>query len=307
LEAGGLVDQNKAITASGLELLGSGSYDLTDTNNNISTLAANTTNDIKYTDTNGFVVGTVNTTNGISAPGKNVTLTAGGAVTQTQAITANILTLTGTGTGSFDLGTQSNGFTVGDDSEPRLPFKDTGFTECNRELEAGGLVDQNKAITASGLELLGSGSYDLTDTNNNISTLAANTTNDIKYTDTNGFVVGTVNTTNGISAPGKNVTLTAGGAVTQTQAITANILTLTGTGTGSFDLGTQNNDVTKLTATTANQDVKFKDSNGFTVGDGTTGIAVGTGNVTLEAGGLVDQNKAITASGLELLGSGVTT
>jgi CHAT domain-containing protein len=318
LEAGGLVDQNKAITASGLELLGSGSYDLTDTNNNISTLAANTTNDIKYTDTNGFVVGTVNTTNGISAPGKNVTLTAGGAVTQTQAITANILTLTGTGTGSFDLGTQNNDVTklTATTANQDVKFKDSnGFTvgdgttgiavgTGNVTLEAGGLVDQNKAITASGLELLGSGSYDLTDTNNNISTLAANTTNDIKYTDTNGFVVGTVNTTNGISAPGKNVTLTAGGAVTQTQAITANILTLTGTGTGSFDLGTQNNDVTKLTATTANQDVKFKDSNGFTVGDGTTGIAVGTGNVTLEAGGLVDQNKAITASGLELLGSG---
>jgi CHAT domain-containing protein len=318
LEAGGLVDQNKAITASGLELLGSGSYDLTNTNNNISTLAANTTNDIKYTDTNGFVVGTVNTTNGISAPGKNVTLTAGGAVTQTQAITANILTLTGTGTGSFDLGTQNNDVTklTATTANQDVKFKDSnGFTvgdgttgiavgTGNVTLEAGGLVDQNKAITASGLELLGSGSYDLTDTNNNISTLAANTTNDIKYTDTNGFVVGTVNTTNGISAPGKNVTLTAGGAVTQTQAITANILTLTGTGTGSFDLGTQNNDVTKLTATTANQDVKFKDSNGFTVGDGTTGIAVGTGNVTLEAGGLVDQNKAITASGLELLGSG---
>jgi filamentous hemagglutinin family protein len=321
LEAGGLVDQNKAITAGGLELLGSGSYDLTDTNNNISTLAANTSNFIKYTDTDGFAIGTVNSTNGISAPGKNVTLTAGGAVTQTQAITANILTLTGTGTGSFDLGTQnndvnkltattvnqdvkfkdSNGFTVGDGT--------TGIAvgTGNVTLEAGGLVDQNKAITASGLELLGSGSYDLTDTNNNISTLAANTSNFIKYTDTDGFAIGTVNSTNGISAPGKNVTLTAGGAVTQTQAITANILTLTGTGTGSFDLGTQNNDVNKLTATTANQDVKFKDSNGFTVGDGTTGIAVGTGNVTLEAGGLVDQNKAITASGLELWAVGVTT
>jgi CHAT domain-containing protein len=227
-----------------LELLGGGSYSLTNTSNNINTLAANTTNDIKYTDANGFDIGTVNTTNGITAPGKNVTLTAGGAVTQTEA------------------------------------------------------------ITASGLELLGGGSYSLTNTNNNISTLAANTSNFIKYTDTDGFAIGTVGSTDGISAPGKNVTLTAGGAVTQTQAITANILTLTGTGTGSFDLGTQNNDVNKLTATTVNQDVKFKDSNGFSVGDGTTGIAVGTGNVTLTAGGAVTQTEAITASGLELSGSG---
>jgi hypothetical protein len=239
LTAGGAVTQTEAITASGLELLGGGSYTLTNTSNNISTLAANTSNDIKYTDANGFDIGTVGSTNGVNVGANNLTLEA-----------------------------------------------------------ISGTVTQSEAITAGGLELLGGGSYDLTNTSNNISTLAANTTNDIKYTDANGFDIGTVNTTNGITAPGKNVTLTAGGAVTQTEAITANTLTLIGTGTGSFDLSTQSNDVNKLTATTVNQDVKFKDINGFTVGDGTTGIAVGTKNVTLEAGGAVTQSEAITAGGL---------
>jgi CHAT domain-containing protein len=308
-----------AITASGLELLGAGSYDLTNTANNISTLAANTTNDIKYTDANGFDIGTVNATNGISAPGKDVTLTAGGAVTQTKVVTANTLTLTGTGAGNFDLSTQnndvnkltattvnqdvkfkdSNGFSVGDGT--------TGIAvgTGNVTLEASGLVDQNKAITANILTLTGTGtgSFDLSTQNNDVNKLTATTVNqDVKFKDSNGFTVG--DGTTGIAVGTGNVTLEASGLVDQNKAITANVLTLTGTGAGSFDLSTQSNDVNKLTATTVNQDVKFKDSNGFTVGDGTTGIAVGTGNVTLEASGLVDQNKAITANVLTLIGTG---
>jgi len=162
----GNVTQNNigGLFADGLELKGTGAYTLTNPNNNIAKLAATGTGNIKYTDTNGFVVGTVNTTNGITAPGKDVTLTAGGAVTQTQA------------------------------------------------------------ITASGLELLGGGSYDLTDTNNNISTLAANTSNDIKYTDANGFVVGTVGSTNGVNVGANNLTLEA---ISGTVVVRTCITTLT--------------------------------------------------------------------------------
>ena len=58
----------------------------TNAGNAIATLAANTTGDISYRDTDGFAIGTVNTA-GVSSTG-NVTLNAGAAVTQTAAISA---------------------------------------------------------------------------------------------------------------------------------------------------------------------------------------------------------------------------
>jgi filamentous hemagglutinin family protein len=220
----GNVTQNNigGLFADGLELLGSGSYDLTNTNNNISTLAANTSNFIKYTDTDGFVVGTVGSTNGVNVGANNLTLEA-----------------------------------------------------------ISGTVTQSEAITASGLELLGSGSYTLTNTANNISTLAANTSNFIKYTDTDGFAIGTVNSTNGISAPGKNVTLTAGGAVTQSQAITASGLELKGA--GDYFLINPTNDVNTLTLDNTTGIVSFVDADELSIsGVGTLGAVyiVAQGNIT---------------------------
>ncbi len=159
----GAVNQNNSgsLLASGLELLGSGDFNLTNTNNNIVTLAGNTTNDIKYTDTNGFAIGTVNTA-GLTSTG-NITLNAGGAVTQSQSITAN------------------------------------------------------------GLELLGGDSYTLENTGNNINTLAAKTTNAIRYKDANSFIIGTVNSTDGITATG-NITLNGlnNGTITINKNITNN-------------------------------------------------------------------------------------
>ncbi|WAS03919.1 CHAT domain-containing protein [Gloeomargaritales cyanobacterium VI4D9] len=312
LTAGGAVTQSEAITASGLELLGSGSYDLDNTSNNISTLAANTNNFIKYTDTNGFAIGTVNTTNGVNVGANNLTLKAGGAVTQSEAITAGGLELLGSG--SYTLTNATNNInTLAANTTNNIKYTDTdGFaigtvntvgvnTGGNLTLTAGGAVTQSQAITASGLELLGSGSYDLDNTSNNISTLAANTNNFIKYTDTNGFAIGTVNTTNGVNVGANNLTLKAGGAVTQSEAITAGGLELLGS--GSYTLTNATNNINTLAANTTNN-IKYTDTDGFAIGTvNTVGVNTG-GNLTLTAGGAVTQSQAITASGLELLGSG---
>ncbi|WP_204368561.1 beta strand repeat-containing protein [Neosynechococcus sphagnicola] len=130
-----------AITAAGLVLLGNGSYDLWNSANDVSTLAANTNNLIHFTDQNGFNIGTVNTTNGVTTTG-NLVLDAGGAVTQTQA------------------------------------------------------------IAAAGLGLLGSGSYTLENTANNVTTLAADTTGAISYIDADGLTIGSVNPTGITSTSG---------------------------------------------------------------------------------------------------------
>ena len=96
LNSGGAVTQTQELAASGLELLGTGSFTLTNAKNTITTLAGNTTGTISYRDSDGFTIGTVGMTNGLTSTG-NITLHSGGAVTQTQPIVAQGLAILGTG------------------------------------------------------------------------------------------------------------------------------------------------------------------------------------------------------------------
>ncbi len=243
LSAGGNATQtgNSTLLATGLELLGAGSYTLTNASNNITTLAANTTNALSYADINGFDIGVVNATHGITT-NNNVTFNAGGTVTQSQTIIGN------------------------------------------------------------GIELLGTGAYTLTNPNNDINILAGNTTNNIKFTDTNGFDIGTVNGTDGVNVGANNLTLKAGDTVTQTTAITANGLALLGS--GSFDLQNTGNTITTIAADTTN-DISFVNSQTLTVGTvNPTGITT-TGDVFLQAltGDLVLEavNGQISAQNITLV------
>jgi filamentous hemagglutinin family protein len=265
LNAGGAVTQTVAgtITASGLELLGAGSYTLTNGSNNVDTLAADTTNDISYTDADDLTVGTVLGTSGINTNGNAVSLK------------------TETGGG----GTLAFNSAVG------------AVSVSDITLNADGAVTQTVAgtITASGLELLGAGSYTLTNGSNNVDTLAADTTNDISYTDADALTVGTVQGTSGISTS-NNVTLNADDAVTQTVAGTITASGLELLGAGSYMLTNVSNNVGILAANTTN-DISYTDADGLivgTVGVGTSGIT--SNNVTLTAG-TITQNSGIISAG----------
>ena len=321
LNSAGAVTQGagNSITGAGLELLGSGPFTLTDSGNDVTTLAASTTGIVSYRDTNGFDVGTVNSTNGISTTGNNLTLQAGGAVTQSQSISASGMELLGSG--GYTLTNSGNNIsTLAVNATGAISYRDTdGFSigtinstigistgGNNLTLQSGGAVTQTQAITASGLELLGSGPFTLTNASNNVSTLAASTTGVISYRDTNGFSIGTVNSTVGVATGGNNLTLQSGSAVTQSQAISATGLELLGS--GPYTLTNSGNDVATLAASTTGV-ISFRDTNGFSVGtvNATAGISTGGNNLTLQSGGAVTQSQAITASGLELLGTGPYT
>src|SRR2546430_1342441 len=85
----------------------------------------------------------------------------------------------------------------------------------NMTLNITGNVTQTagNVITASGLQLLGRGSIHLDESGNNVTTLAANYSGWISYTDANTLIVGTVTdtamspgtTTHGISSGGNDV------------------------------------------------------------------------------------------------------
>ncbi len=95
-------------------------------------------------------------------------------------------------------------------------------TSGDQTYTATGNVTQGGAITATGLLLLGAnGNYNLTNTGNNVATLAANT-GSMNFYDTNGLTIGTLGATNGITATnGAVVVETGSGDITISQNVSA--------------------------------------------------------------------------------------
>ena len=279
LQSGGPVTQTAAITANGLNLQGIGFYQLTNAGNDVTTLAANTTGAIDYQDANSLTVGTVGATNGITSGNNDVALQTGGALTINQALN--------TGTGNLGLSTN-------------------------------GPVTQAAAgtITANNLNLQGAGPYDLTNANNDVNVVGANTTGSVQVTDVNNLTVGAVTAVgslpavigiisgnndvalvtggtltfaNSINAGTGNVGLQAGGAVTQGAAssIIGNNLNLQGN--GPYTLTNGGNDVATLGGTTAGN-VQYADANSLTLG------AVPVVGSLPAAGGLTSTGGNITVT-----------
>ncbi|KAF0190335.1 MAG: yapH, partial [Gammaproteobacteria bacterium] len=239
LNAGGAVTQGAGdtIIAAGLELLGTGPYTLTDAGNDVNTIAINTTDAASFTDADGLTVGTVNT-NGITTTGDNVSLTATTSsitIDDDISIGAGNLTLNG-----FDGSSQNAGDTI----------------------SATGLLLQGG----------GAGSHTLTDTGNAITTLAANTTNAVSVTDSDGFSVGTVNAVDGVTA--------------STVALVANTGNLTVTNTGAANDINATGGIT-LTASATDADVIINT---------TADVESAAGGVIINADNL-DLSGTITASG----------
>ena len=321
LNAGGAVTQSAAITADGLRLLGTGtgvSYTLTNTGNDVNTLAANT-RAVSYSNTGILTIGTVGSTVGVTTNNNDFNLTTTGTAIS--------------GTADIDI---SNKIDAG-----------TGNVVFN----AGGAVIQNtpataaSRITAAGLVLKGSSaSYELKNTSNTVTTLAADT-GEVLYFDSGALSIGSVTagggTTAGVKTNGNNFRLKASGAVTISDELnagtgtTANILLeaaggltqVTGaaaritavglalTHTSStppaapvYTLNNSSNSVTTLAANTGT--LTYHDSGGVTVGSVTvdgitiTGINTNTGALTINASGAIDQSStpvaAITAGAANL-------
>lgn len=187
-------------------------------------------------------------------------------------------------------------------------------TTGNTTLSTGtatGTVTQTQKIQASGLELLGDGAYTLSNTSNDIATLAGNlTTGSLNFTDSNGFAVGTVNSTKGITTTSGAVSLTALGAgnLSVQQAILAGATsTLTAGGefasvTSPSGLGTVEVTAGTLTITSAtiNLASNIKADGGTILKPSTAGQTIGLNSVT---GGF----DLSTSELLNLISSGTVT
>ncbi len=160
-----------------------------------------------------------------------------------------------------------------------------------------GTVTQNHALVADNLSLSGtsSGTFTLTNASNDfINVAASNSGGTISLRDTSGFAIGTVNGLTGFNVgSGGTATLTAGGAVTQSQIITAGTLTLNGTG-GAYTL-TSNNQIGSVAGNTGSIDLQNTLAAGLTINDVTVAT---TAKITSNAAGnlVIGSNKTITSS-----------
>ena len=141
---------------------------------------------------------------------------------------------------------------------------------------------------SGGLLLKGNASYALT-ASNNVSTIAAETgAGDISFKNTGALVVGNVGTTNGMTRTG-DVALQTGGALTQTQAIVAANLNLTGG--QSVVLSSAGNNIASLSGNTAA--LSLTNSGALALG----ALTVTSGTLNLTTGGTLSQTGALTQSG----------
>lgn len=172
---------------------------------------------------NGGHIAFSSTTGNISLGG-NITTSSQTQNAGNLSFTGNVrlnspaLTLTttgGTSSGNITFNNQLDGTSAGvqnltlNSGSGNITFNGVGKSVPlgNLTLNSGGAVTQTEKISASGLELLGSGSYVLTNTNNNVTTLAGNTTGSIDYTNSNTLTISTVGTTTGITTNGGTLTL----------------------------------------------------------------------------------------------------
>jgi filamentous hemagglutinin family protein len=311
----GAVTQSAPINVTSLALLGGGTYTLNNTGNQVGTLAGNT-GSVNLTDSTGLILGAVGGTSGVTA--STLALTDTGTVTQTAPLNVTNLALfgnsgtytltnagnqigtlatnTGSGTGSISL-TDSINLAIGSVGGT------AGVTTGTLALNDTGAVTQSAPINVTNLALFGSGgSYTLTNSGNQVGTLAANT-GAASLTDSINLAIGTVAGTTGVTASA--LTLTDSAAVTQSAPITVTNLALLGNG-GSYTLTNAGNQIGILAANTGTGTIGLADSINLAIGSigGTTGVTTGT--LALNDTGLVTQSAPITAANLALLGNGGT-
>lgn len=149
----------------------------------------------------------------LSAP--DLRISAGGAVTLMNAGNALSTVAINAGNNAVQL-RDDTGFAIG--TVDGVSGINSG--SANTSLTSnGGTVTQTQAITAAGLALLGTGgTFTLTNTSNNVATLAAST-GAVSYTDADALAIGTVAGTVGMTSSAA-VAVTAATALAVDQAIT---------------------------------------------------------------------------------------
>lgn len=330
----GPVTQTGALTVTGITTFAAGNGNditLNTATNNFSTVTVTSGKDVSLRDSNALILGT-------SAASNSLNLVAGGAITQTGAITtpslsaktlinagaAITLNNAGNEVSSVDLRARNAADTA--NANGTISYTDASALNVAAAqstntvtLIAGDALTQSGAITASTLTATtrnnAGAAITLNNSANNAATVnlqvrdlagAANAAAAIAYTDANAVVISGINNGTGT---GGDVTLNAGGAITQSGAIIATSLsakTLVNAG-AAITLNNAGNDVTTLDlharnlADTANANgaISYRDASDFNIAGAAT-----TGALTLQSNGNISQSGGVTAASLVVSGTG---
>jgi filamentous hemagglutinin family protein len=239
---------------------------------------------IVYRDTDGFDIAAARTLN-------TVTVTGGGAITDSGTLTGSTLTATtlNNAGAAITLDTLTNNFTnvslnarnaANTANTPgAITYADENGLNLNQartagtlQLTTGGALTQTGTITATGVRIASSGPVTLNNAGNAITTFAANVTgagNSLSFNESNGLTIGSVLGLNGVTTSNGALTVTsATGGLTVANNVNA--------GTGSVTLN----------ANGANQTLT---TNAGTNVNGSGGVALVGDNMTL--------NGTVTAAG----------
>ncbi len=300
LSAAGAVTQTEGIVAEGVDIsTTSGAITLTNTGNEFvdATLSTSGTDDASlYNSVDMTVAG--------ATVGGTLTLTSGGTIGQSGAITANTLNATTT-EGAITLTNGGNEIatatlsTSGSDDASLSDASDLTIAGAtvggDLTLAGGGTIGQSGAITAGALTASTTGgAITLTNTENafGTATLTTSGTNDASLYDASNLTIAGADV-------GGTLTLSGGGTIGQSGAITANTLNVTTTD-GAITLSNTGNDFVDTTLSTSGTDnASLYNSADMTIAGATIG-----GTLTLSGGGTIGQSGAITANALSATTTG---
>ncbi|WP_341909105.1 YDG domain-containing protein [Polaromonas sp. YR568] len=286
------------------------SVTLNNSGNDFGSVAVTSGLNVGITDANALVLGT-------STVSGTLDVNTAGAITQSGAVVATGATTLAAGTGNnITLSTATNNFSsIAITSGNNVTLRDsnavvlgTSSAATSLSVTAGGAITQSGAITTPTLTaktLINAGAaITLNNAGNEVTTAnlqarnggdTANAAGAISLRDASGFDLSGVNTAS-------SLTLQSAGNVTQSGAIVAGSLAVTGTDSGAVQLASQTNNITTLNAITA--------AGGFALTNGNSSVTV-AGNlsttnaaVSIDAGtGTYTQNANIDVA----TGSGAIT
>jgi hypothetical protein len=211
LNAGGNITQVATLAVPSLQASAGGAVVLTNSGNDVVTAAGASLNSFSLANSGGLSLGTVDGVDGVTTADGDATVVAGGSLSLNRGVVAG---------GTHRITLAGNTTTQG--------------------------AGSNAAVAADSLLLSGAGPYTLTNTSNDVTTMAANVTDAVTYADSNALTVGTVGATSGVTAGGA-ASITATGTdtlLTNSGPIAASAVTLRADEQalqgGSIDVGTGN-------------------------------------------------------------------
>ena len=296
--AGGAITDSGALAVTGTTLLSAGANDITlDTaTNNFSTVAISSGKNVSLVDSNALDLGA-------STISGNLDVTAGGAITDSGALAVTGKATLSAGANDITLDTATNNFgTVVISSGKNVTLVDANTIDLGAstvsgtlDVTAGGAITDSGALAVTGTTTLSAGANDITlDTaTNNFSTVLVKNGKNVSLVDANAINLGA-------AIVDGTLDVKAGGAITDSDALSVTGTTTLSAGANDITLDTASNNFSTV-AITSGKKVTLVDLNSIDLGSSSI-----SDNLNVTAGGAITDTGAsvVTAHDMVLSGQG---